>query len=278
MLVNDFLLNSAELYPEKEALVCDSGRYTYKDIKNKVNNFAKLLMSRGVRKRDKVILWLPNSLETVIGIFGSLQAGAVFIVINPQVKPEKLKYIIGDSGASTLVTDRNNFSQIEPYLNKLNTLRNYIIKGLQPDSDEISFGKKTLSFDNFSEFLEHPDNFPRLIDVDLASIIYTSGSTGKPKGAVFTHLNMVAAASSIIEYLQNTPEDIIYNVLPLSFDYGLYQLLMAFKFGGTLVLEKAFTYPYYILKRLKREKATGFPIVPVIANILLNLEKLPRYK
>ena len=278
MLVNKFLLKSAELYPNKEALVCDSGRYTYKYIIDKVNNFAKLLISQGVKKRDKVILWLPNSLETVIGIFGSLQAGAVFIVFNHQVKPEKLKYIIEDSGASTLITDRNNFSQIGTSLDEFNTLKNYIIKGLQTDSDEIGLRKNILPFDNFSDFSNYPNNFPRLIDVDLASIIYTSGSTGRPKGAVFTHQNMVAAAISIIEYLENIPEDIIYNVLPLSFDYGLYQLIMAFKFGGTLVLEKAFTYPYYILKRLKQEKATGFPIVPVIANILLNLEKLPRYK
>ena len=74
--------------------------------------------------------------------------------------------------------------------------------------------------------------FPRLIDQDLAALIYTSGSTGEPKGVMSTHINMISAASSIIEYVQNTPDDIILDVLPLSFDYGLYQVIMSCLFGG----------------------------------------------
>lgn len=87
-----------------------------------------------------------------------------------------------------------------------------------------------------------------------------------------THLNMVSAATSITTYLENTPEDIIINVLPLAFDYGLYQLLMAFTIGGTLVLEQSFTYPRAVLEVLKRERVTGFPIVPTIASILLQMD------
>src|SRR4029450_3933657 len=87
-----------------------------------------------------------------------------------------------------------------------------------------------------------------------------------------THLNMVAAATSITTYLENRPDDIILNVLPMSFDYGLYQVLMAFKIGGTVVLEKSFAYPHAVLQRLAAEKATGFPIVPTISAILLQLD------
>ena len=71
---------------------------------------------------------------------------------------------------------------------------------------------------------------------------------------------------------RNTADDIILSVLPLSFDYGLYQVLMAFKVGATLVLERSFTYPHAVLERLVREKVTGFPIVPTIAAILLQLD------
>jgi hypothetical protein len=63
------------------------------------------------------------------------------------------------------------------------------------------------------------------------------------------------------------PEDIILNVLPLSFDYGLYQAIMTFRIGGTLILEKSFTYPHAILELLVREKVTGFPLVPTMAAI-----------
>jgi acyl-CoA synthetase (AMP-forming)/AMP-acid ligase II len=87
-----------------------------------------------------------------------------------------------------------------------------------------------------------------------------------------THANMVFAASSIIQYLENVPEDIVINVLPLSFDYGLYQLMMVFEFGGTLVLERSFAYPAAILKRIEQEKVTGLPGVPTLFAVLLQMD------
>jgi acyl-CoA synthetase (AMP-forming)/AMP-acid ligase II len=115
------------------------------------------------------------------------------------------------------------------------------------------------------------------IDVDLANIIYTSGSTGNPKGVMMTHLNMVSAATSITQYLGNKETDIILNVLPLSFDYGLYQIIMAFKFGGTVVLEKSFAYPYVVIDKMIKERVTGFPGVPTIFALLLQLKDLKKY-
>jgi acyl-CoA synthetase (AMP-forming)/AMP-acid ligase II len=114
----------------------------------------------------------------------------------------------------------------------------------------------------------------RTIDIDLAALIYTSGTTGNPKGVMLTHGNMSAASTSITTYLENVEDDIILSVLPLSFDYGLYQILMAAQFGGTVVLEKSFIYPYEVIKRLKEEQATGFPIVPTISAILLQMKEL----
>ena len=91
------------------------------------------------------------------------------------------------------------------------------------------------------------------------------------------HCNVVAAATSIATYLENVEDDIILSALPLSFDYGLYQILMAFLFGGTVVLEKSFVYPYKILERLIQEKATGFPIVPTMLALLLQMEDLKKF-
>ncbi len=116
-----------------------------------------------------------------------------------------------------------------------------------------------------------------MIDVDLATIIYTSGSTGEPKGVVSAHYNVAAAVRSITTYLQNVENDIVLNTLPLSFDYGLYQVLMAFYYGGTLVLENSFAYPYKIMETLEREGVTGFPIVPTMVAILLQMENLARF-
>jgi acyl-CoA synthetase (AMP-forming)/AMP-acid ligase II len=109
------------------------------------------------------------------------------------------------------------------------------------------------------------------IDLDLACLIYTSGSTGDPKGVMSDHSNVIFATGSIIQYLENTEDDIVIVVLPLSFDYGLYQLLMTFRFGGTLVLERGFTYPAAILAKMAKERVTGFPGVPTVFALLLRI-------
>lgn len=138
--------------------------------------------------------------------------------------------------------------------------------------------QSTASIITFDEALHNfPDTqpIPKNIDLDLACLIYTSGSTGDPKGVMSDHSNMIFAASSIISYIQNTQDDIVIDVLPLSFDYGLYQLLMVFKFGGTLVLERSFAYPAAILKRMVDERVTGFPGVPTVFVLLLQMDLSP---
>ncbi|MBY0431809.1 MAG: AMP-binding protein, partial [Rhodospirillales bacterium] len=110
---------------------------------------------------------------------------------------------------------------------------------------------------------------PRLIDQDLCLIIYTSGSTGRPKGVVMTHRNIHHNVWSISSYLGNVPSDVVLCVLPLSFDYGLFQILTGARVGFTVVLERGFAYPYEVLKRIAEHRVTGLPGVPTIFATLL---------
>ena len=82
------------------------------------------------------------------------------------------------------------------------------------------------------------------------------------------------AATSITAYLENTAEDVILCALPIAFDYGLYQVLMAAKVGATLVLEKSFAFPQAALDRIAEERVTGFPLVPTMAALLLQMREL----
>lgn len=278
MLVNQFLSKSVDNYPEKVALICPEGRYLYQDLGGKVHNFSNLLLNLNINKSDRVLIFLENSLESVVSIFGILEAGGVFVVINPQMKSKKMEYIINDCGTKILITDRNHLEQIREVLGNCSSLV-YILLTDAEDEEILSINDRKMMVVPFSKKpSESRNQTPSIIDDDLASIIYTSGSTGFPKGVTLTHGNMSSAANSIITYLENTPDDIIFNILPLSFDYGLYQVLMAFKFGGTVILEKSFVFPHHVLQRIKEEKATGFPIVPAIANILLRLKDLKKYE
>jgi acyl-CoA synthetase (AMP-forming)/AMP-acid ligase II len=106
------------------------------------------------------------------------------------------------------------------------------------------------------------------IDQDLACVIYTSGSTGTPKGVMLSHLNMVAASSSVGSYLGMANDDRVFCAIPFSFDYGLHQITMSALVGATLIVEAGFGQPLFSLHRLVQHGATVFPIVPSMVALM----------
>ncbi len=273
MLIQNFLEKNAERLPDKVALICGPERYTYAEINQLANRFANTLRERGVKRGDRVVIYLPNSLETVLGIFAALKAGGTFVVCNHTTKQDKLVYILNNCAATVLISNQRNEKLVREISPQIPSLKFSLIAGPKRAEAAIESGHAPM-LDLLPILESAPDHRPPTvnIDLDLAGLVYTSGSTGDPKGVMEAHSNIDFAAGSIIQYLENTEDDIVLNVLPLSFDYGLYQLLMVFKFGGTLVLEQTFTYPAAILKRIEEEKVTGFPGVPTIFAILVNMD------
>ena len=273
MLVQDFLQESAERSAEKLALVCDGQRLTYGQIESMSNRLAHGLCDRGVRRGDRVAIFLPNCVEAVVGVFGSLKANATFVVVNHTTKRDKLIYVLNNCRVTAILLDARHVEDglAETIQREVPSLKCVIVCGAQ-SADLIQARNDCLGYEAIQK--EFPAQRPPRtnVDLDLACLIYTSGSTGDPKGVMSDHSNVVFAASSIISYLQNTPRDIIIGLLPLAFDYGLYQLLMTFKFGGTLVLENSFAYPAAILKRMEQELVTGLPGVPTIFAMLLKMD------
>ena len=277
-LLQNFLIANAEKYPDKEALVFNEQRLSYSELNNKSNQLANSLLELGLNRHDRVIIFLENSIQTVVSIWGILKAGGAFIVLNPSIKSSKLEYIIKDSGAKIIITHTRKYDVVSQAINGHNNAIKLIWVGAVID-DNNSF--------NFNELLEHQITFPtkklvdrseKIIDYDLAALIYTSGSTGEPKGVISSQFNIISAARSIIEYLENTSDDIILDVLPLSFDYGLYQMIMSVMFGGKLILETSFMFPLNILQTINEERVTGFPIVPTIIALLLKMKELEKYE
>lgn len=274
LLVNHFLEESAARTPAKTALICDGQRLTYAEVEARANRLAHALRELGVQRGDRVVLYLPNSVELVTGIFAALKAEGVFVVVNATTKLDKLLYMVNNCRATALLLPARQARIAEKAMANAPSLKGVVFT--HKGAAEQAAGRDR--FFAFEELLaSHPDTRPscRLIDQDLAGLIYTSGSTGEPKGVMAGHNNVVFAAASIISYLENRPDDIVINVLPLSFDYGLYQLLMTFKFGGTLLLENSFAYPVQILKLMEQEKVTGFPGVPTMFALLLKMDLTP---
>jgi long-chain acyl-CoA synthetase len=279
MLVHEFLERSAGKYPDKTAFVCRDRRLTFSAIEKASNSLAHAIRDAGLVRGERAAIYLDPSVEAAVAVFGVLKADGVFIVINPQVKASKASYILNDCQVKTLVTNASHLREIGAELAACPHLKAVILTDYERAAEKLP-QIPGISYFSYKEILDgFQDSQPgnRAIDIDLASLIYTSGSTAQPKGVMLTHLNMVTAATSVSTYLENTPDDIVLNVLPLSFDYGLYQLLMAVKFGGTLVQERSFLYPYETIDLLIKENITGFPIVPTVAAILFKLKNLEDY-
>ena len=278
MLVHEFLERSADRLGDKTALVFGNQRLTYWQIETQANRLANALQARGLGRGQRVVLWLPNCVELVVGIFGVLKAGGVFVVVNYSTKPKKLAYIVRNCQAQVLITTWRKANDASHIRDEVESLSTIILASASSShgqrTDAVPPAGDFLSFNDISKYSSSRPPHVN-IDLDLACLIYTSGSTGDPKGVMSDHSNVVFAASSIIKYLRNVPDDIVVNVLPLSFVYGLYQLLMVFRFGGTLILEQGFSYPAMVLRRMEREHVTGFPGVPMIFAMLLKMDLSP---
>ena len=280
MLLHEFLEESARKYPNKVALVQKEERWTYRAIDEKANQVAHALRNQGIQRGDRVAIFLDNSVESVVSLFGILKADAVFLMLSSLLKPAKLGYILNNCRVKMMISEDRKLNAASDVFPSIPSLKSVISVGSQSaisSSSEVHF--QILPWSEIDALPPDSRHKPptRNIDLDLATVIYTSGSTGNPKGVMLTHLNMISAATSITTYLRNVPEDIILSCLPLSFDYGLYQVLMAFKFGGTIILEKSFTYPYDVIKKMVKEKVTGFPGVPTIFAILLQMKDLKNF-
>ena len=250
-------------------MVLGEVRVTYEELETMANRMANVLERHGVKRGDRVVLFLDNSVEAVAGVFATLKAGAVFSPVNPTTKADKLAYVLNNCRATAVVTHGRLLGTVAEAVQQAPSVAAVLVAGEEKPAVRGGVG---LSQAMQSAPAVSPAN-PG-IDIDLAMLIYTSGSTGFPKGVMMTHQNIVHAATSITTYLENTPQDIILSVLPMSFDYGLYQVLMSVKMGATVVLEKSFAFPNMVLQKLTQERVTGFPLVPTMAAILLQMKNL----
>ncbi|HEX6706124.1 MAG TPA: acyl-CoA ligase (AMP-forming), exosortase A system-associated [Albitalea sp.] len=246
---------AAERAPQAIALHDEAGSMSYEQIATDIRRFAGALSSLGVRRGERVAIYLDKRRETVIASFGAPAQGAVFVPVNPLLKPEQVGYILRDCGVRVLVTSPERLATLVPVLAECPELAHVVVTGAataQPKQpvhrwDEALAGGSPGSH--------------RVVDTDMVGILYTSGSTGKPKGVVLSHRNMVAGAKSVASYLENRSDDVLLAALPLSFDAGFSQLTTAFHAGAGVVLLN-YLLPKDVVKAAARHGVTGLTAVP----------------
>lgn len=249
---------AAERAADAVALHDDAGTLRYGALADAIGGFAAGLGRLGIGRGERVAIFLDKRRETVIASFGAPAHGAVFVPINPILKPDQVGHILRDCTVRVLVTSRDRLALIATTLADCPAVAHVVLV----DDGPAAASSASLTLHAWKEFT-HAESRPshRVIDTDVVAILYTSGSTGKPKGVVLSHRNMVAGAKSVASYLENRADDVLLAALPLSFDAGFSQLTTAFHAGASVALLN-YLLPRDVLKAIRAHRVTGMTAVP----------------
>ena len=250
-LLNHLVEHAAARDGDACALRANGVDMSYAMLAQQVQACAHGLLALGVRRGDRVGIFLEKRFEAVVTSFGAAACGAVFVPINPLLKAAQVGHILRDSGARVLITSAPRLAALGALQQVCPELAHTVlVDGDAPGALP------------WVSFMDAPAGaLHRVIDSDVAAILYTSGSTGQPKGVVLSHLNMVSGACSVAGYLGNHAGDTLLAALPLSFDAGFSQLTTGFLTGARVVLIN-YLMARDVVKALAAERVTGLTAVP----------------
>lgn len=268
-VLHDLLVNSAKRFPTKPAIFFKDGSLTYEQILRQSKRLGSILRENGIARSDRVAFYLEKRFKKVISIFGISMSGGVIVPVRRLLQPHQVAHIISNSGAKVLITTYARLASLQDHISDISSLRVVIALDKENDNELNVTNVKIIDWHegakNSSEeqIVETP-----VIETDMAAILYTSGSTGRPKGVVLSHLNIVAGAKKISEYLKINENDRLLSILTFGFDYGLNQLTSAFLHGAQLVLLD-YLFIHDIIKAVEKYKITGLAAVAATWNQLL---------
>jgi amino acid adenylation domain-containing protein len=239
--------------PERTAVRTTATAVTYGEVREQSRRLASWLVAAGVGRGDRVLILLPNGPAIIALIMAASRIGALFCVVNPSVKKSHLRHILADSEPALVITGQAHANLIADH-------------GACPVANVER---------DWAHMLSAPmlDGDRPSISQDPACLIYTSGSTAFPKAVISSHRNILFAAAAIQECLRLVSSDIIAAVLPLSFDYGLYQIFLAFQVGATVALGGAAEVGPRLLAALRDWQVSVLPIVPSLGVSLVRLAR-----
>ena len=292
--LSDLLKTKAEKYPSEIAIVYFDKPMTYRELDSASDRFATALSDLGVKKGDKVALFLANMPQFVIAYYGVLKIGAIETAISPLYKEREVEHQLSDSEAETIVVLDVLYPIVQKVMDKTKlkrvivaSLKDYMPKTLaflgslmkKIPSYKVELGPNTFLFQDLLN--KYPPNPPKVeIDPkeDLAALQYTGGTTGTAKGAMLTHMNLVSNAVACAAWLRGTEgEETFLTVLPLFHIYGMTTGMNApIYLAGKMVMLPQFNV-LGTLKAIQKHKATVFCGAPTMYALLLAHPGLSRY-
>jgi len=216
---------------------------------------AAMLEQQGAHKGDRICIIATKCVETVAALLAAFRLGAIAVPINPQLKTIQIQHILNDSGAKVLMGPADRLAGLKSSMAASRALPSRFINF----DDKLS---SSISVTSISKPVLN-ENMPALI-------LYTSGSTAKPKGVVVSQGNLGFGAMSVSEYLKIGSSDRLLAMMPLSFDYGLNQIISALHVGAHAVLFD-YLFPKGVVSAIVKHKITGVAAVPHLWNQVARL-------
>ncbi|WP_288993413.1 non-ribosomal peptide synthetase [uncultured Paenibacillus sp.] len=250
--IHQLVEEQAKRVPEATAVVFEGQRLSYAELNERANQLARTLRSVGVLPNQLVGLMVRRSLETVIGILAVLKAGGAYVPIDPEYPEERIRYILENSNAQLLLTQRELLQQ-------------------------VPFEGTVLALDDKQAYSDDGSNLEAASGPhDLAYVIYTSGTTGKPKGVMLEHRGLVSLKLMFADRLGITEHDRIVQFASLSFDASCWEVFKALYFGAALYIPTAETIlDTRLFESYMNEHAITAAILPPTYSAHLNPDRLP---
>jgi acyl-CoA synthetase (AMP-forming)/AMP-acid ligase II len=288
--VCEYVRDWASMTPERIALSFYGRDITYKELDEMIDQFAWGLVDLGIKKGDRVALYMENCPQFVISFFATHRAGGVVVPLNPMFKHAELEYEIKDAQTDTLIGLDYLYPEVEKIRDRV-PLRNVILTSLKdylrdepilPLPPEAKEQKRS-----FSKTLDFLDLFERsrgqtiyhVTDMkkDLALLFYTGGTTGLPKGAMISHYTLTYASVGAAYWYHHREEDVHLGVTPFFHTMGQQQLMCAPLISGGKVVVLSRFVPEVVAKAITDYKCTFWVGATTMLIALLNVPEIKRY-
>jgi acyl-CoA synthetase (AMP-forming)/AMP-acid ligase II len=265
MLLREPLLKAARLFPQKEAIVCEGGRFTYGQFTHRVFRLANGLAGMGVGKDGKIAILHPNCHVFMEVYYSTALVGAALVPINYRLSPREIAFIIEDSESRLLIAS----PEFRPIVEEVQARATGVL--------EVLFSGDGGSYEDFLlKSVAEPPSPVFIEGTDLAQIYYTSGTTGRPKGVMLSHTNVASHALGTIAELHLTDSDVWVHVAPmfhLADAWATWAITWA---GGTHVMVPHFE-PKKVLETIERERVTLTNMIPTMLNLMVNEPEVKTY-
>ena len=280
------LRKTAEEHPEKTAITYFEGEITYGELDALSDQFAAALASLGVKKGDRVAIFLPNIPQFVIAYFGILKTGAVLTAISPLHREREVEYQLSDSEAETIIALDSLYAIVANVWQET-TLKNAIVTSIGEYASKTAIltseSEQKPNVHSFQEVLKkNVDAKPPKVSInpkeDLAALQYTGGTTGTAKGAMLTHMNLVSNTVMFAAWIKGaTAKETFLTALPLFHIYGMTTSMdVPIHLAAKMVMLPRFD-PLTALESIQKHKVTVFCGVPTMYAVLLANPELARF-